>query len=417
MLALVLGTVATAQHRMNPEALARLQENPARAGVNTHAYEFPEIQDTPAPAGFKPFYISHYGRHGSRSDWGLGSYRRLEKGLAAAQKEGLLTAEGEALLQETRLVIEKTDNMNGRLTPLGLEEHKKIASRMYHRYPRVFKKGSRRIHANSSIVPRCIVSMAGFTTSLAATDPKLHITMDTGETIMNWISSDMTAEDRRASQPYLDKLWASFIPDTLFSREQLFTDVAASRALIPSAMTMMEDIYAVARMQESFEIQADLFRHLPMDAIYKFWEWSSVEIYFRQDNSVEFGDRRMRTAAALLKDFIRRADAAIQTGEMCADLRFGHDYGLLGLVGAMGLEGVGDRLTFDEACYGWLGDKLIPFASNVQWIFYRNRSGEVLVKFLYNEQENLLRGLQPYAGPYYRWSDVKALWEKAPYMQ
>lgn len=30
-----------------------------------HSYEFAPVEDTPPPDGFKPFYISHYGRHGS----------------------------------------------------------------------------------------------------------------------------------------------------------------------------------------------------------------------------------------------------------------------------------------------------------------------------------------------------------------
>ena len=47
-------------------------------------------------------------------------------------------------------------------------------------------------------------------------------------------------------------------------------------------------------------------------------------------------------------------------------------------------------------------------ASNLQIIFYRNKSGDVLVKFLYQEQEKLLRGLEPDFGPYYKWDRVKA---------
>ena len=48
------------------EALRLIAENPDRAANNMHSYEFNPIEDTPAPKGFKPFYISHYGRHGSR---------------------------------------------------------------------------------------------------------------------------------------------------------------------------------------------------------------------------------------------------------------------------------------------------------------------------------------------------------------
>ena len=47
-------------------------------------------------------------------------------------------------------------------------------------------------------------------------------------------------------------------------------------------------------------------------------------------------------------------------------------------------------------------------ASNLQIIFYRNKKGDVLVKFLYQEKERLLRGLEPVTGPYYRWEDVKS---------
>ena len=39
-------------------------------------------------------------------------------------------------------------------------------------------------------------------------------------------------------------------------------------------------------------------------------------------------------------------------------------------------------------------------------VFYRNAAGEVLVKFLYNERETRIRGLEPVAGVYYRWDDL-----------
>ena len=32
-----------------------------RAAFNTHSYEFEPVKDTPAPKGYKAFYISHYG--------------------------------------------------------------------------------------------------------------------------------------------------------------------------------------------------------------------------------------------------------------------------------------------------------------------------------------------------------------------
>ena len=46
-------------------------------------------------------------------------------------------------------------------------------------------------------------------------------------------------------------------------------------------------------------------------------------------------------------------------------------------------------------------------AAAPQIVFYRNRDGHVLVKFLVNEKETLLRGLEPMQGPYYEWSVVR----------
>ena len=47
-------------------SLDEIAATPGKAGGVYYAYPEPEILQTPAPAGYKPFYISHYGRHGSR---------------------------------------------------------------------------------------------------------------------------------------------------------------------------------------------------------------------------------------------------------------------------------------------------------------------------------------------------------------
>ena len=53
---------------------------------------------TPAPAGYKPFYISHYGRHGSRYMTDNKYYIRSIAMLDSAAKAGLLTPKGAEVL-------------------------------------------------------------------------------------------------------------------------------------------------------------------------------------------------------------------------------------------------------------------------------------------------------------------------------
>ena len=159
-----------------------------RAAFNTHSYEFEPVKDTPAPKGYKAFYISHYGRHGSRSDWGGPQYKLVRDLLTQAKEQNLLTPAGDSLLKEAALIYELHNGMDGRLTPRGVKEHAQLAERMYNRFPEVFKKGSKHLRAVSSTTPRCIVSMNGFTARLQALQPDLDMDLDTGEKYYAYIA-------------------------------------------------------------------------------------------------------------------------------------------------------------------------------------------------------------------------------------
>ena len=134
-----------------------LREYPQRAGFNTHAYEFIPMSDTRAPKGYKPFYISHYGRHGARSEWGDYAFQQVIDVLSKAKVDGVqLTSAGDSLLREATYLRAQYNGMDGRLTPRGVREHEQLARRMYKRFPDVFKKGSRQIRAVSGLTPPCM---------------------------------------------------------------------------------------------------------------------------------------------------------------------------------------------------------------------------------------------------------------------
>ena len=52
---------------------------PEQTGSIYYAYPAPPSTYTPASAGYEPFYISHYGRHGSR--WMTAVIRKLSVSL------------------------------------------------------------------------------------------------------------------------------------------------------------------------------------------------------------------------------------------------------------------------------------------------------------------------------------------------
>lgn len=403
--ALVYGQESNVQFQ-NPEFARLLKENIARAGNNTHCYEWNPIHDTKAPKGYKPFYISHYGRHGARSNWGEAQYNALIDILKAAKEDGLLTASGDSLLNEVILVNATHNGMNGRLTRMGCEEHSKIAGRMYARYKKVFKRKGTSVRAISSIVPRCIVSMTAFTGNLKALDPKMDISWDCGETYQKYISNDPTEEIWKEVRRIRDSIDATYRPDTVQVMNLLFNDPVAAKKHVKNVERFERYIFEAGVVTDAFEMKP-ILRFLPFDAIYKWFELSNVYLYLGQCNSKELGYLRMPLSEPLVNDIVTKADEAIANGKLAADLRFGHDYPALALVSYLGLEGVGDRMTAEEARSNWFAPFNVPFAVNLQMVFYRNRKGDVLVKFLFNEKETLLRGLDPVEGPYYRWSTVK----------
>ena len=408
-IAVVLAVLtADAQKNHNPEYEALLRENPFRSGINTDGYEGGPYADTPAPKGYKPFYISHYGRHGSRSNWDEANYRALIISLERAAAAGILKEDGKTVLERAKQCLAAHNGMDGRLTPPGAREHRGIAERMYKRFPDVFKKGSKNTRAISSTVPRVLISMTAFTDRLTELDPKFEISWDAGETYQKYIDPEVPSFSREMYEE-IAKLDMDRTDSVAFL-SRFFTDTKKASEIVGRFSRFESQVYAVARITASFELE-DIFPLLPEESIYNNWARNNISLYLGQANSKAFGHIRMLPALLTVKDIVDKADEVLadtSKDALCADLRFGHDYPFIAMCSAMGLEGIGQNLATEEVNLKWFGPWMTPFAANLQMIFYKNKKGgDVLVKFLVNERETALMGVEPVSGPYYRWSDVR----------
>ncbi|MGN0188528.1 MAG: histidine-type phosphatase, partial [Candidatus Cryptobacteroides sp.] len=384
------------------------------AGVNTHCYEFLPEYDTPAPKGYKPFYLSHYGRHGARTGIKVGAaYDNVISVLKTAADMKILTPSGDSLLNEAVLVDACHNGMEGRLTRVGEAEHQELARRIYSRYTPVFRDGCKYVRVESSTVPRCLVSMNAFTTALSSIQGDLEYTFDTGEKVFAYINSSCSKTVSKIVKQRIDSLTAATVTGNLPFFKRIFTDVEKGLELVQDQDAFLKDVWTVAREGKASGVDEDIYGFLPGDVIRKWWDAELRSIYMRQCNSLEFGDERMGLTVPLVSVIMRQAQEAVLGGKVAADLKFGHDYPLLALASYFGLEGVGDRLSFEDIPQKWSDPMMIPFASNLQMVFYRNARGNVLVKFVYNGRERRLHGLEPVAGddgsetPYYRWNDVR----------
>ena len=158
------------------DARELISQDPARIACQMHRYEVPVILDTPPPAGYKPFYISHFGRHGSRYHTSSKPFAPTMATFRELEGKGLLTDTGRIVMHIVDTLRTVHEGMAGYLTQVGSREHQGVAERMYGRYPRVFRQKNRRdVLAVSSTVVRCNQSMMNFCTALKGKAPALDI--------------------------------------------------------------------------------------------------------------------------------------------------------------------------------------------------------------------------------------------------
>ena len=387
--------------------------NPKLSANNYQAYPvsgFPAI--TAAPEGYEPFFINHYGRHGSR--WLINDKKytyplqMLEKG----ERNGKLTRRGQEVLNILREVHDASQGRLGELSDIGAEQHQGIARRMYQNFPQVFKDGAS-VVARSTIVIRCILSMQNEVDVLASLNPRLNISTDASEATMFYMNySDSVARALRASQADLVNRCKEKWINPKGMLKKLFTDQGFARDSIDDARKMMIYLMEVTgNMQSHHQFEGvNLYDVFSNDDIYSVWRYNNAFWYINSGETPLTQCRVDYMEANLLRNFIEDADRAITSGNPApgASLRFGHESVVLPLCCLMGLNGTDYRTTdLENLDKYWQTYKIFPMAANIQFVYFRKAgSDDILMLPLLNEREATLP-VKTDVAPYYHWIDVR----------
>ena len=111
-----------------------------RMGGVYYAYPVTQTHLETAPEGYEPFYISHYGRHGSR--WVTNDKRYVWVNQQFEDQKNL-TKLGKDVRKRLEKVWKNAKGNGGKLTPLGGRQHRGIAHRMYQNFPQLFTSEAR----------------------------------------------------------------------------------------------------------------------------------------------------------------------------------------------------------------------------------------------------------------------------------
>lgn len=385
---------------------------------NYLAYRGPQKQLTKVPKGLKPFYISHYGRHGSRYLIGDNDYNIPLNTLSKAEKDGKLTPLGQETLGKVRTLVFRAQRRHGELTPLGHQQHRDIARRMYERFPEVFA-GSVHVDAKSTVVIRCILSMENELQQLMLLNPQLQISQDASEYDMPYMNHGdkvLSAQKdvTRVQMEYLAYFKKNFDYKPLI--ERLFTDVSYVENNF-DVYEFVSRLFKLASNIQSTESRHDtsLYNAFTNDELYRLWQVANAWWYLHYGPAPQNGGTQPFSQRYLLKNIIEKADSAIALPKPGATLRFGHETMVMPLTCLLGLNGH-DRQIADIGQLeqqGWVNYRIFPMAANIQFVFYRKDSNDkdVLVKVLLNEDEATLPIASDIA-PLYHWKDVREYYLK-----
>lgn len=389
-----------------------------KAGSNYYAYQGPTRKLTPAPSGYKPFYLSSYARHGSRYLIKEKEYDYPYFELEKAEEAGKLTNLGKKALRLLGYLREDAKGRYGDLTPLGAAQHRQIAQRMYDRFPEVFS-GRAIVEAKSTVVIRCILSMQNELLQLSKNNPRLIFNSDASQYDMYYMNFQDSALYKKRYSQKTQEIYNEFCKKYAIHKRamvKLFNDTAYFNHEV-DAFELNKSIFKIASSVQGTEMRDlfNLFNIYSPDELYDNWLQANAFWFLSFGCNPYNGAQQPYTQRNLLRRIIVDADSCIHRSTPGATLRFGHETIILPLACLLDLNGYGRQIDDLEKLdiNGWINFEVFPMAANIQFVFYRRnkKENDIIFKVLLNENEATLP-LKTDIAPYYHWKDFREFYLK-----
>ena len=368
----------------------------------------PDKPLTPAPKGYEPFYMSHYGRHGSRWLIAENSYIGPRNTLREAKELGKLTPLGEETLRKIEAFEPTSVDRLGDLSTVGERQHHGIGMRLAQNFPEIFKSKNVLIDARSTVVNRCILSMIAECEELAAANPSARFHNDVSESLQYYLNQpwDGLVKETGNDGKVRRELWRDKythperLMSALFNDQQwVFNNLRAS--------AFMRSLFEIATNMQSHDTDIELFSLFTDEEIYDLWRQNNIGWYLNYGPAPQTKGIMPFSQRNLLRNIIETADTVTQTQ---ATLRFGHEVCVMPLACLLELDNCAVQVeNLDELDQYWQNYKIFPMGCNIQLIFYRpkkGKEGDILVKALLNEREATLP-VKTDSHPYYKWADLR----------
>ena len=380
---------------------------PEKAGGIYYAYDVEADSLPPVPEGYRPVYVSHYGRHGSRWPVNKKIYKTAGDFFQEQQLAENLTPEGRNAWKMVTLCAGNAHGHLGELTGMGRRQHRAIAGRLLARFPALFD-GSR-VVARSSVEPRCIMSMMAFCDQLEENVDGLRISKHASPGDMDFIHHN-TPEARLNTGEDAPWMWEfSAYRDSVSVCPRAAARLFKKMPDCGSLPEFMRSLYDVAiSVQDIDSLDADILSVFDAAELAGLWKASNYMQYVANGRSPESMASGPESVRPLIQEMVGRAEEMLESGEVQVDLRFGHDTDLLRLVSLIDADGFGVELEdAEEAAEKWRNFGISPMGGNFQLLFYRNGEGNVVVTPRLNEVPVKMSDVPEAYPGFYDWEILK----------
>lgn len=383
-------------------------ECPEKSGGIYYAYPMEKDSMASVPEGFEPVYISHYGRHGSRWPVKERIYKVCSEFFQQQQLAENITPEGKEIWKLVNRCAGDAFGHLGELTPMGEQQHRDIAERMVARFPTLFADTAH-VEMRSSVVPRCIMSMSAFSEKLLELNPRLGVRRHASPGDMDFMDHKTPELNMKTGEdaPWMSgfQAYRDSVSTCKEALQRLFKKVPESDSL----QLFVRCLYDIAiSVQDIDGLEADIFSVFTPAELSGLWKASNYMQYVSCGNMPVGDYAGVKCARVLLREIMSRADEMLASGEVKADLRFGHDTSLLRLVSLTGIGGFGGETENPEdAARIWKNYEIAPMGANLQFIFYKNAKGDVIVAPRLNEQPAAVSDVPQIVTGFYDWELLK----------
>ena len=363
------------------------------------------------PDTLSPIFINHLGRHGARYPTSNKDFDYIINILSKAKSDGALTNTGNNILNELIYIRGKIGNSWGLLTKRGEQEQRGIAKRDKERFSTLLSNNSK-IEAISTYVTRCIESMDAFTNELKLISPNLIIKKNSGKQYDNILRFyDVNKEYLEYKEGgdwkdiYDDYVLEKIVPAMFINK--LFNNGYTLQGRQKKEIYMA--YIKITQIMPCLEIENNLDLLLNYEDNFTYWQTQNLRQYLVKSASKVGKDLPIKIAKPLMEQFINVADSVISGEKDCsAYFRFAHAETIIPFAALARIKGAYEPNSSINLLYkNWQDYKVSPMAANIQWVFYKGKSGEIYLQVMLNENIVEIDGLNYIGNKIYKWREFK----------